>query len=90
MTQKTNSFIKRLPGGQIGNLFFQDSVNISVIGVSITSSGFWTQTFRRCSNLLEELVYVERSVQWGTEDGMDVESGYNLTFRDSNFKTGDD
>jgi polygalacturonase len=87
---KTNSFAKKEPGSEIGNLFFQDSVNISVIGVRITESGFWAQTFRRCSNVLEERVSVEGSVQWGTGDGLDVESGYNLTFRDSTFKTGDD
>jgi polygalacturonase len=87
---KTNSFTKRQPGSQIGNLFFQDSVNIGVVGVRITSSGFWTQTFRRCNNVLVELVTVEGSVQWGTGDGTDVESGYNLTFRESAFKTGDD
>jgi len=86
----TNSFTKRFPGAAIGNLLFQDATNISVIGVRITHSGFWTQTFRRCSHVLEERVWVEGSVQWGTADGMDVESGYNLTFKDSVFKTGDD
>lgn len=78
------------PGAAVGNLLFQDSINVSVIGVRIVDSGFWAQTFRRCRNVLEELVVVEGSVQWGTADGLDVESGYNLTFRDSVFKTGDD
>jgi hypothetical protein len=35
-------------------------------------------------------VSVEGSVQWPTGDGLDVESGFNLTVRDSVFKTGDD
>eukprot|EP00937_MAST-01D_sp_MAST-1D-sp2_P003431 g3431.t1 len=86
----TNSFTKLFPGAAVGNLLVEDSTNITVAGVRIMHSGFWAQTFRRCSNVLEERVVVEGSVQWGTADGLDVESGYNLTFRDSVFKTGDD
>ena len=26
----------------------QDCVNVSVVGVRLADSGFWTQTFRRC------------------------------------------
>lgn len=87
----TNSFIKAPgAGSRIGNVFFQDSENVTVAGVRIADSGFWAQTFRRCRHVHEERVRVEGSVQWGTADGADVESGYNLTFRDSVFKTGDD
>lgn len=80
------------PGGTCrpGNVAFHDSTNITVAGIRITDSSGWTQLFRRCRNVLEERIWVEGSVQWGTADGMDVESGWNLTFRDSVFKTGDD
>ena len=80
------------PGGTCrpGNLAFHDATNVTIAGVSLTESSGWCQLFRRCSNVLEMAVRVEGSVQWGTADGMDVESGSNLTFRDSMYKTGDD
>lgn len=73
-----------------GNLALHDATNVTIAGVSLTESSGWCQLFRRCSNVLEVGVRVEGSVQWGTADGMDVESGTNLTFRDSSFRTGDD
>ena len=80
------------PGGTCrpGNLALHDATNVTIAGVSLTDSSGWCQLFRRCSNVLEMAVRVEGSVQWGTADGMDVESGTNLTFRDSSYKTGDD
>ena len=73
-----------------GNLFVQDGSNITVSGVSITESAGWSQIYRRCSNLLADRLVVENSVQWGGGDGMDVESGSNLTFANSRYKNGDD
>ena len=80
------------PGGTCrpGNLALHDAINVTVAGVSLTAAAGWCQLFRRCSNVLEMGVRVEGSVQWGTADGLDVESGSNLTFRDSYFRTGDD
>ena len=86
----TNSFTKQPPGSDIGLLLVQDGANLTVAGVTLRDSGFWAQTFRRCAHVREERVHVEGSVQWGTADGADVESGFNLTFADSVFKTGDD
>ena len=73
-----------------GNLFLQDATNITVMSVSLTESAGWTQIYRRVSNLLADRLIVRNSVQWGTGDGMDVESGSNLTFANSVMKTGDD
>ena len=58
-----------------GDLFLQDAVNVTVAGVSLTESAGWTQIYRRVSNLLADRLVVRNSVQWGTGDGMDVESG---------------
>ena len=73
-----------------GNLFLQDSANITVSGVSITESAGWSQIYRRVRNLNADRLLVENSVQWGGGDGMDVESGFNLTFSNSRYKNGDD
>lgn len=90
---------RRWPGGtddpclgvcKPGNLFLQDAVNITVVGVSLTESAGWTQIYRRVKNLLADSLVVRNSVQWGTGDGMDVESGSNLTFANSVMKNGDD
>jgi polygalacturonase len=48
----TNSFTKKAwPASKIGNLLFQDATNISVIGIQLVASSFWTQTFRRCRSV---------------------------------------
>ena len=45
--------------------------------------------FRRCTNVLEDQTIVEGAVQWGNNDGLDVESGSNLTFSGGWIQTGD-
>jgi polygalacturonase len=72
------------------NLAFVDSVNISVIGIRIMDSAFWTQLFRRCTNVVERGVHVEGATQYGNNDGLDIESCTNVTVSDSVFITGDD
>eukprot|EP00039_Didymoeca_costata_P003212 m.66063 g.66063 ORF g.66063 m.66063 type:complete len:537 (+) comp11781_c0_seq4:144-1754(+) len=72
------------------NLAFIDAVNVTVVGIKILDSSDWTQLFRRCHNVLEERVYVEGNQQWGNNDGVDFESGTNLTVKNSYFRTGDD
>jgi hypothetical protein len=46
--------------------------------------------FRRCSNLLVDGLVVRGSQAWGNNDGMDVESGENITLRNLDIATGDD
>ena len=94
----TNSFVQKTWSGERGcqgecrpkNLAFIDSVNITVAGVRLTHSSDWTQLFRRCTNVLEDRTWVEGSVQWGNNDGLDLESGNNITISNGWIKTGDD
>ena len=72
------------------NLLLVDSTNISIISVRIMDSAFWTQTFRRCTNVLERGVHVEGATQYGNNDGLDIESCTNVTVENSVFITGDD
>ena len=72
------------------NLAFIDVENVTVAGVTLADSSDWTQLFRRCRHVLEDRVVVRGDWQWGNNDGLDVESGYNLTFSNSVFSTGDD
>ena len=70
-TCRKTSFEKdRLLMKRQGNVFFQDAVNITVSGVSITESAGWSQIYRRVSHLLARALVVTNSVQWGTGDGM--------------------
>ena len=95
---KTSSFVQREWTGHAGcvgecrpkNLAFIDATNVTVAGVRLTHSADWTQLYRRCRNVLNERVWVEGALQWGNNDGLDVESGYNVTIRDGYLKTGDD
>ncbi len=72
------------------NLLLVDSINISIVSVWIKDSAFWTQTFRRCTNVLERGVRVEGATQYGNNDGLDIESCSNVTVENSVFITGDD
>ena len=56
----------------------------------VRTAADWSQLFRRCTNVLEDRVIVRGDWQWGNNDGLDVESGTNLTFSNSYFSTGDD
>ncbi len=72
------------------NLAFIDAENVTVAGVKVADSSDWTQLFRRCRNVLEDRVVVTGDLQWGNNDGLDVESCSNFTLTNSVFETGDD
>lgn len=72
------------------NVAFYDCVNITMFNMQLLDSSDWTSLYRRVSNLLIQGLVIEGSRQWPNNDGMDVESGQNVTIADMVIRTGDD
>lgn len=72
------------------NIAFIDAINVTISQIHVSASSDWTQLFRRCHNVLEDHVLVTGSNLWPNNDGIDFESGTNLTISNSEMHTGDD
>lgn len=75
---------------RVKNLAFIDCENVTVSGIFLQDSSDWTLLYRRSVNVLMEDVTTRGPVSWPNGDGMDVESGHNITLRRLNITTGDD
>lgn len=82
-------------GGCVGecrpkNLAFIDVRGLSVVGVALRYSSDWTLLLRRCHDALLDGLVIEGSRAWPNGDGMDIESGGNISLVNLNISTGDD
>jgi polygalacturonase len=72
------------------DLAFIDANNVTIAGFQLVNSADWTLLLRRCVNVVVEDMYIRNSVAWPNGDGMDIESGSNITLRRLDIATGDD
>ena len=82
-------------GGCVGecrpkNLALIDSNGAELRSFSLRDSSDWTTLLRRCSNVLVDGLVIRGSQQWGNNDGIDIESGSNITLSNLDIATGDD
>lgn len=75
---------------RVKNLAFIDCTGVILQGVQLAYSSDWTLLLRRTSNVLMEDVWIYGSTHWPNGDGMDIESGHNITLSKLNISTGDD
>lgn len=75
---------------RVKNLAFIDSSNVTVAGVALLYSSDWTSLYRRCTAVTIAALRIAGSRSWPNGDGMDVESGADVTITRVNISTGDD
>ena len=56
----------------------------------LRDSADWSSLYRRCSNVLINNLTITGSIQWPNNDGIDLESGSNITVSNLNISVGDD
>jgi len=72
------------------NLALVDAPRARLVDFALRDSADWTLLLRRCSDALVDGLVVRGSQQWPNGDGMDVESGENITLQNLDIATGDD
>lgn len=72
------------------NLALVDSDGAELRDFSLRDSSDWTMLLRRCSNVLVDGLVIRGSQSWGNNDGIDIESGSNITLSNLDVATGDD
>ena len=82
-------------GGCVGecrpkNLAVIDSDGAELRDFALRDSSDWTTLLRRSSNVLVDGLIIRGSQAWGNNDGIDVESGTNITLSNLDIATGDD
>jgi hypothetical protein len=82
-------------GGCVGecrpkNLALIDSDGAELRDFALRDSSDWSLLLRRCSDLVVDGLVVRGSQQWGNGDGMDIESGTNISLSNLDIATGDD
>jgi polygalacturonase len=69
---------------------FVDSVNITVSNFWLRDSADWSSLYRRCSNVWVDRLRISGSLLWPNNDGIDLESGSNITLSNLDISVGDD
>lgn len=69
---------------------FTDCNYVTVQGVTLTNSPDWTSLYRRCNNVNVHSVHISGDHQFPNNDGIDIESGSNISIRDVMIDVGDD
>lgn len=72
------------------NLAVIDSDGAVLRDFALRDSSDWTMLLRRSSNVLVDGLFIRGSQAWGNNDGMDIESGVNITLSNLDIATGDD
>jgi polygalacturonase len=71
-------------------IVFVDAVNVTISNFWLRDSADWSSLFRRVTNLMIDNITITGSLQWPNNDGIDLESGTNMTLSNLNISTGDD
>lgn len=71
-------------------IVFVDATNITISNFWLRDSADWSSLYRRVQNLIVDKVKISGSLQWPNNDGIDLESGNNITLSNLNISTGDD
>lgn len=72
------------------NLALIDSPRAILKNFALKDSSDWTMLLRRSSHVVVDGLVIRGSQYWGNNDGMDIESGINITLASLDIATGDD
>ena len=72
------------------NLALIDCPRATLRNLALRDSSDWTLLLRRSSHATVDGLVIRGSQQWPNNDGMDIESGVNITLRNLDIETGDD
>ena len=72
------------------NLALIDAPRATLRNLALRDSSDWTLLLRRCSHATVDGLVIRGSQEWGNNDGVDIESGTNLTLTNLDIATGDD
>jgi polygalacturonase len=71
-------------------IVFVDAINITIYNFWLCDSADWSSLYRRVSHVWISDLIISGSLHWPNNDGIDLESGYNITIQYLNISTGDD
>jgi len=75
----------------VAMIIFYNCQDITMEGVSLVESSFWTLHMIRCQNVLIQNMYISSSLEQGVNaDGIDINSCQNVTIQNCTASTGDD
>jgi polygalacturonase len=69
---------------------FTDCAHVTVIGITSTNSPDWNSLYRRCNNVAIDSVKLLGNHQWPNNDGIDFESGTNISVTRCTIDVADD
>lgn len=69
---------------------FVDCDGVTMQGVTLANSPDWNSLYRRCNNVRIDRVTIQGDHQWPNNDGIDIESGENITITDVDIDVADD
>jgi polygalacturonase len=72
------------------NLALVDAPRARLLNFALRDSADWTLLLRRTSDALVDGLVIRGSQQWPNGDGIDIESGENITLQNLDIATGDD
>lgn len=71
-------------------IVFVDAVNVTMSNFWLRDSADWSSLMRRTENVAITNLTISGSLKWPNNDGIDLESGNNITLANLNISTGDD
>lgn len=72
------------------SLFFFDSKNITISGISVIDAPCWTLTFAECENVKLTGLTIDTSLNIPNDDGIHISSCKDVIISDCNISSGDD
>lgn len=78
------------PNCRVKLVEFRDCHDITVSGVFLRDSSYWTLVFVNVTEVLVEKATITGDRRWPNNDALDIVDCVNVTVRDSAFSTGDD
>lgn len=71
-------------------IVFVDSTNITISNFWLRDSADWSSLYRRCDNVIIDNITITGSKLWPNNDGIDLESGSNISITNTVISVGDD